>query len=92
MSATPRIEIVVIRDPDSGTYAYPYIDGAAVPLADYTEYVIDASAGHTTAEWAQRRDAAIASASPVVAEQLRRDFNDPPGACDIIGDWPPTTQ
>lgn len=91
MANTPPIEIIIVRDPDGGTYVHPFVDGVELPPDDFTEYVIDAGAGHTTAEWAGHRDEAIAAASPSVADRLRIEYNDPPGAGDIIGGWPPAT-
>ena len=91
MATAPHIEIIVVRVPDGPDYIHPYVDGAELVEGQYTEYVIDAAAGHTAEDWVQIRDDAIAEASPAVAERLRIEFNDPPGANEILGGWPPDT-
>ena len=91
MAPTPHIEIIIVRDPDGPTHVHPYVDGVELAEGQYTEYVIDAGAGHSVENWVQMRDEAIAEASPAVAERLRIEFNDPPGAGEIQGGWPPGT-
>lgn len=84
----PRIELVIVRDPDGPTEVYVYMGGKEVPDTDITEYVVDAAAGHTAAEFQQARATAIAQASPAAAAQLAAVYAAPPGADDIIGGWP----
>ena len=89
MSHTPKLELIIVREPDGPTDIYPYLDGVALSPADVVEYVIDAAAGHTTEDWIQMRDDAVAAASPAVAVQLAAEFTNPPGADEIDGGWPP---
>lgn len=83
-----HIELVLVRDPDGPTETYLYINGVEVQDTDVTEYVIDAGAGWTAADWAQARDEALAKASPAAAAQLAAAYNNPPGVDDISGGWP----
>ncbi|MFL0243548.1 hypothetical protein [Mycobacterium sp. SMC-17] len=87
-TARPRIELVIVRDPDGPTEVYVYLNGTEVTDTDIVEYVVDAAAGHTSAEFHQARDAALATASPAAAAQLATVYADPPGRDDIIGGWP----
>lgn len=66
----PRLELVVVRDPDGGTDVTVLVDG--VQLDDYDEYVIDAGRGYTFSDWTESREEAIASASPAAAALLAR--------------------
>ncbi len=85
----PRLELVVIRDPDGGTDVTVFADG--VVIDDYDEYVIDAARGHTFGDWTESRAEAIASASPAAAAMLAASYDDPPGYQYIDGapdGWP----
>lgn len=54
MANTAHVEIIIVRAPDGGTYVHPFVDGVELCPGQFTEYVIAASAGHTTSEWAAR--------------------------------------
>jgi hypothetical protein len=64
MTATPRLEIIIVRDPDGGTYVHPYVDGAELEHTQFVEYVIDAGAGHNFEDWIQKHDRSTTRRSP----------------------------
>lgn len=75
----PRVELVVVRDPDGGTNATMFLDGAELPASDVEEYVVDAGWGHTYSDWIESRDDAVEAASPAAAALLRESYDYPPG-------------
>ncbi len=85
----PRLEMVVVRDPDGGTDVTLFLDG--VVFDDVTEFVVDAGAGHTFGDWTEARDDAVAVASGAAAALLAASFDHPPGHRYIEGapdGWP----
>ena len=87
----PRIELVIVRDPDGGTDATMFLDGAELADTDVSEYVIDAGRGHVYRDWIESRDCVVESASPAAAELLRASYDYPPGHQYIDGapdGWP----
>lgn len=85
-----KLELVVVRDPDGGTYIDAFVNGAPVQA---TEYVIDAGAGYEWDEWKEARDEDLAAASSqAVREALESAYGNPPGSQYIDGkpddeDW-----
>jgi hypothetical protein len=73
----PRLELVLVRDPDGDTDATLFVDG--VEIDDCDEYVIDAGRGYTFGDWTESRDDAVAAASPAAAALLAASFDYPPG-------------
>lgn len=49
-----NIEILVVRDPDSGTYLEVYLDG--VLTDDFVQYDVDPGAGYLLSEWREETD------------------------------------
>ena len=89
VSHGPRLELVVVRDPDGGTDVTVLVDG--VQIDDYDEYVIDAGRGYTFSDWTESREEAIASASPAAAALLASSYDYPPGYAyidDAPEGWP----
>lgn len=87
----PRVELVVVRDPDGGTTATMFLDGAELAASDVEEHVIDAGWGHTYDDWIESRDDAVEAASPAAAALLRESYDYPPGHQYIEGapdGWP----
>lgn len=81
----PRLEVVIVRDPDGGTDATTFVDG--VQVDDYDEYIVDAGRGHTYSDWIESRDCAMAAASPAAAALLAQCYDNPPGS-QYIDDAP----
>ncbi|MGW5147594.1 hypothetical protein [Rhodococcus koreensis] len=75
--STERIEIIVVRDPDGPTEIQLFADGEKV--TDFTEYVIDAGAGHMWEDWTATRDENLRIASEGAREVLLEEYDDPPG-------------
>lgn len=87
----PRIEVVIVRDPDGGTDTTLFFDGVELGPHDYEEYIVDAGRGYEYGDWIESRDWAAATASPAAAGLLRQCYDYPPGHQYIDGapdDWP----
>lgn len=88
--ATP-IELVIVRDPDGGTYTNAGAFGAPVPDRLVSECVVDAGAGFEWDSWVEHRDAELAAASPRMRAVVADAFADPPGGKYVEGregrDW-----
>lgn len=88
---TPRIEVIVVRDPDSASEVSVVADGRLLAETDVEEHHVDAGAGYEWEDWCESRDAAVASASAAAARLLGEAFDDPPGAEHVLGapaGWP----
>lgn len=88
MPDTPRVEILLVRDPDGGTDLTVWIDGVRAGDEDYLEFVVDAGRGYTWDDWVEQAtyDAAQAGSAEVKAAVLAA-YADPPGLQYIDG-WP----
>lgn len=87
----PRIELVIVRDPDGGTAATMFLDGAELSDGDISKYLIDAGSGHMYSDWIESRDDAVEGASPAAAALLSASYDYPPGHQYIEGapeGWP----
>ena len=73
----PKVEVIVVRDPDGGIGTYVYIDGHPASITE--EYTIDAGSGWQWDEWREHRDRCLAAASPACRAELLDTFTDPPG-------------
>ncbi|WP_280426781.1 hypothetical protein [Nocardia carnea] len=73
----PRIEVIVVRDPDGDTDIDVFVAGVK---ANAEEFHIDTGRSPwTRSNWEQHRDRSLAIASPACAEKLGPLFDDPPG-------------
>jgi hypothetical protein len=71
----PRVEIIIVRDPDCETYLKYYLDGRQVSASEagVAEYHVDPGASGADEEWVQSmEETARDEASPAAAEELRR--------------------
>lgn len=87
----PRVEVVVVRDPDGGTNATLFLDGTELAASDVEEYVVDAGRGAVYGDWIESRDDAVDAASPAAAALLRGSYDYPPGhqyVEDAPDGWP----
>ena len=83
----PRIEVIVVRDPDGPTNTQVFVDG--VPAAA-TQFHIDAGRGWTWGDWVETRDCDLAVISSGARGALEDAYDDPPGGDAVrgrIGDW-----
>jgi hypothetical protein len=82
----PRIEILTVRDPDGPTYVQMFVDG--VETSGYTEYDVDAGAGHMRSDWDAttaeiKADEALTPAFKAAVLAARAE---PPGRKYIVDD------
>lgn len=85
----PKIEVLTVRDPDGGTYVTMFVDG--VKTDDYTEYDVDAGAGHMRSEWDEEsRDIeADPDLTPAFKAAVLAARENPPGSKYIEDDRVP---
>ncbi len=76
------IELVIRHDPDGPLDIKVFIDG--VPHTA-TEFIVDAGAGWTWAEWKEKRDADLTTASDAARSILLDWYNEPPGGEYVDG-------
>lgn len=83
----PRIEVIVVRDPDGPTRTEVFVDGVAVPA---TEFTVGAGRGWEWSDWTAMRDCDLAVVSAGAHSALQAAYDDPPGGeyvQDRIGGW-----
>jgi hypothetical protein len=83
--APPRIEILVVRDPDGDTDLMIWIDGQRTEQVD--TYEVDAGRGYPYSEWRDARDYDVERASVNAKPMIAAAFDDPPGR-EYIEGWP----
>lgn len=86
---SPRLELVITRDPDGGDEIDIYVDGVPVAQTDIEvrTFHIDAGAGYSWDDWVDSRADDVAQASEPVARMLTELALDPPGE-QYIEDMP----
>lgn len=70
-----NIDLIVVRDPDAATEVHMYIDGISCGPTSWAgvelnEVHLDPGAGWTRADWNERRDEAVESVHPDVADAV----------------------
>ncbi|WP_032381034.1 hypothetical protein [Rhodococcoides fascians] len=78
----PKVEAIVLLDPDGTPEIHVLIDGRPV---DSSDVVIDATAGHDWDDWKQIRDEALNAATPAARQILEGFYDDPPGGEYVEG-------
>lgn len=67
MSDTPRIDIIIIRDPDSETRLMVYLDGKPAHTA---QWHIDPGVGYTHEDWEEMREENVQKAPEYLRDDL----------------------
>jgi hypothetical protein len=84
---TPRLAILVVRDPDGANQISIYLDGQLIQ--DYTEISLDAGAGYGIEDWienAKHDTIAAAQHGEAFAAAVKAAYDDPPGT-EYIDGW-----
>jgi hypothetical protein len=69
----PRIDIIVVRDPDYETEVTVYIDGKETTVHQWT---FDPGAGYEKADYKEMRDSDLAAAPEFLKPVLRRIYEE----------------
>lgn len=84
LTAPPRIEMIVVRDPDSETEVQTFVNGA--PIGKAVEYHLDPGAGYERYDWTVGALAELAVATPgPVRDALVRAYKDADDSSYITG-------